>query len=308
MIAIVGPTGVGKSDLALYLAQFFPVEVVSADSRQVYCYMDIGTNKPSPAEMASVPHHLVDVVEPDEHFSLAMYQQLAAQALTHVRHKGKLPLLVGGSGLYVWSLVEGWQIPQVPPDQELRRQLEVRAEQEGSHSLYRELQDIDPVAAAKINVRNVRRIIRALEIYHATKQPPSQSQYKETPKFPVLTIGLTQQRDELYGRIDRRVDEMIQRGLIQETEQLLRKGYGQSLPSMSGIGYKEMVQFLQDKMTLPEATDKIKHETHRLVRRQYGWFRLGDSRIRWFDTTGTKQKLRIAVLDKVKDLVEDFLD
>jgi tRNA dimethylallyltransferase len=308
MIAIVGPTGVGKSELALYLAQFFPVEVVSADSRQVYRYMDIGTNKPSPTEMASVPHHVVDVVEPDEHFSLAMYQQLAAQALTHVRHKGKLPLLVGGSGLYVWSLVEGWQIPQVPPDQELRRQLQVRAEQEGSHSLYRELQDIDPVAAAKINVRNVRRIIRALEIYHATRQPPSQPQYKETPKFPVLIIGLTQQRDELYGRIDRRVDEMIQRGLIQETEQLLRKGYGQSLPSMSGIGYKEMAQFLQDKMTLPEATDKIKHETHRLVRRQYAWFRLGDSRIRWFDTTGTKQKLRIAVLDKVKDLVEDFLD
>lgn len=307
MIAIVGPTGVGKSELALYLAQFFPAEVISADSRQVYRYMDIGTNKPSPEERASAPHHLIDVVDPDEHFSLALYHQLATQALTRTQQKGKLPLLVGGSGLYVWSLVEGWKIPQVPPDRRLRRQLETRAEQEGSHTLYRELQDIDPVAAAKINVSNVRRIIRALEIYHATRKPPSQSQHKRTPEFAVLIIGLTQERAELYSRIDRRVDEMIRRGLIQETDHLLRKGYSPSLPSMSGIGYKEMVQFLQDRMTLPEATDKIKYETHRLARHQYAWFRLGDSRIRWFDVSGTEQERRIAALHEVKDLVEDFL-
>jgi len=307
MIAIVGPTGVGKSDLALCLAQFFPVEVISADSRQVYRFMDIGTNKPSPADRASVPHHLIDVAEPGEYFSLAVYNQLAAQALARVRQRGKLPLLIGGSGLYVWSLVEGWKIPQVPPNEELRRQLEARAEQEGSPSLYRELQDIDPVAAAKINVTNVRRIIRALEIYDATRQPRSRSQDKEMPEFPVLIIGLTQERGELYRRIDRRVDRMIQEGLVEETDQLLKKGYSPRLPSMSGIGYKEMVQYLQDKMTLPEATDKIKYETHRLARRQYAWFRLSDKRISWFGADETQGRLRIVALDEVKGLIEDFI-
>ena len=307
MIAIVGPTAVGKSELALHLAQYFPVEIISADSRQVYRYMDIGTNKPSMAERASVPHHVIDVVEPDEDFSLAMYHQLAIEALKAIQQKGKLPLLVGGSGLYVWSLVEGWKIPQVPPDQKLRRQLESRAEQEDSQSLYRELQDIDPMAAAKINPSNIRRIIRALEIYHTTGQPPSQLQHKESPGFSILVIGLTRERSELYKKIDWRVDKMIQRGLVEEVEQLLKKGYSPSLPSMSGIGYKQIGQFLRGEMTLPEAIDKIKYETHRLARHQYAWFRLGDSRIHWFDTSEAEAKASIIALNKVKGLIEGFI-
>jgi tRNA dimethylallyltransferase len=311
VITIVGPTAVGKSELALHLAQYFPVEIISADSRQVYRYMDIGTNKPSPAERASVPHHIIDVVEPNEDFSLAMYRQLANEALKSIQQKGKLPLLVGGSGLYVWSLVEGWKIPQVPPDQERRRQLEARAEQEGSQNLYQELQDIDPIAAAKINPGNTRRIIRALEIYHATGQHPSQLQRKETPDFPILLIGLTQERSELYRRIDWRVDKMIQMGLVEEVEQLLKKGYSLSLPSMSGIGYKQIGQFLQGEMTLPQAIDKIKYETHRLARHQYAWFRLSDSRICWFDVGGTEEKASSdfigVTLNKVKDLIEGFI-
>jgi tRNA dimethylallyltransferase len=311
MIAIVGPTAVGKSELALHLAQYFPIEIISADSRQVYRYMDIGTNKPSPAERASVPHHIIDVVDPDEDFSLAMYHQLAIEALKAIQQKDKLPLLVGGSGLYVWSLVEGWKIPQVPPDQKLRRQLESRAEQEDSHSLYRELQDIDPIAAAKINPSNIRRIIRALEIYHTTGQPPSQLQHKEAPSFPVLIIGLTQERSKLYRRIDWRVDKMIQRGLVEEMEQLLKKGYSPSLPSMSSIGYKQIGQFLRGEMTLPEAIDKIKYETHRLARHQYAWFRLSDSRIHWFDTSEAEAKASSdfigVALNKVKGLIEGFI-
>ncbi len=307
MIAIVGPTAVGKSELALHLVQYFPLEIISADSRQVYRYMDIGTNKPSLAERASVPHHVIDVIEPDEDFSLAMYHQLAIEALKAIQQKGKLPLLVGGSGLYVWSLVEGWKIPEVPPDQKLRRQLEARAEQEDSQSLYRELQDIDPMAAAKINPSNIRRIIRALEIYHATGQPPSQLQCKELPGFSVLIIGLTQERSELYRKIDWRVDKMVQRGLVEEVEQLLKKGYSPSLPSMSGIGYKQIGQFLRGEMTLPEAIDKIKYETHRLARHQYAWFRLSDSRIRWFDVSGTEGKASIVALNKVKGLIEGFI-
>jgi tRNA dimethylallyltransferase len=292
LIAIVGPTAVGKSELALHLAQWFPLEIVSADSRQVYRYMDIGTSKPSSAERASVPHHVIDVIEPDEDFSLATYHGLAIEAMKAVQQQGKLPLLVGGSGLYVWSLVEGWRIPQVPPNRKLRRQLETRAEQEGSHDLYRELHNIDPVAAAKINPRNTRRIIRALEIYHTTGQYPSQLQRKEAPSFPILIIGLTQERSELYSRIDRRVDRMIQKGLVKEVEQLFERGYNPYLPSMSGIGYKQIGQFLRREMTLPLAIDKIKYETHRLARHQYAWFRLGDSRIHWFDVNGAGAKAR----------------
>jgi tRNA dimethylallyltransferase len=269
--------------------------------------MDIGTNKPTLAERASVLHHVIDVVEPDEGFSLAMYHQLAMEARKAIQQQGKLPLLVGGSGLYVWSLVEGWKIPRVPPDQQLRRKLELRAERDGSHSLYQELQDIDPVAAAKINPGNTRRLIRALEIYHATGQPPSQLQRKEAPGFPILVIGLTQERCELYRKINWRVDRMIQSGLVQEVEQLLKKGYSFSLPSMSGIGYKEIGQFLRGEMTLPEAIDKIKYETHRLVRHQYAWFRLGDNRIHWFDTSEAKAKASIVDLKKVKGLIEGFI-
>ena len=307
MIAIVGPTAVGKSELALHLAQHFPLEIISADSRQVYRYMDIGTNKPSLAERARVPHHIIDVVDPDQDFSLATYHRLALEALTAIQQKGKLPLLVGGSGLYVWSLAEGWSIPQVPPDREMRRRLEARAEQEDGRSLHSELEGIDPAAAAKISPRNIRRVVRALEIYYATGQPPSQLQRKEEPGFPVLVIGLTQERSQLYRRIDGRADKMVQRGLIEEVQHLLRKGYSPLLPSMSGIGYKQIVQFLRGEMTLPEAVDKIRHETHRLARHQYAWFRLSDSRIRWFDVTETKERASIVALDEIKGLIEGFI-
>jgi len=307
VIVIVGPTAVGKSELALHLAQYFPAEIISADSRQIYRYMDIGTNKPTPAERASVPHRLIDVVNPDEDFSLATYHHLANEALTVIQQRGNLPFLVGGSGLYVWSLVEGWKIPQVPPNPKLRHQLEARAEQEGSQRLYLELQDIDPTAAEKINPNNIRRIIRALEICDATGQPSSRSQCKEVPDFPVLLIGLTQERSELYEIIDCRVDKMIQGGLVEEVEQLLKKGYGSYLPSMSGIGYKQIAQFLRNEMTLPQAIDRIKYETHRLARHQYAWFRLGDSRIHWFDTGKMKAKSNLATLNKVKGLVEGFI-
>ncbi len=308
MIAIVGPTAVGKSQLALQLAQYFPAEIISADSRQVYRYMDIGTNKPSPAERAAVPHHIIDVVDPDQEFSLAMYLQLATEALKSVREKSKLPLLVGGSGLYVWSLLEGWKIPHVPPDRKLRRELEARAAQEGSEKLYRELQSVDPVAAEKINPSNIRRIIRALEVYHSLGLPFSQLQRKEPLGFPVVLIGLTRERSELYRRIDERVDKMIQDGLVEEVELLLRKGYSLSLPSMSGIGYKQIGQFLQGEMTLPEAIARIKYETHRLARHQYAWFRLSDRRIHWLNISGTGREvdsdsMRV-ILNKARELIE----
>jgi len=282
LLAIVGPTGTGKSRLAIRLAQAFDGEIVSADSRQVYRYMDIGTAKPSKEEQALVPHHLIDMVNPDEDFSLAQYQGLAYRAIEDIKQRGKRAILAGGSGLYVWAVLEGWMIPKVAPDLRLRQRLEMVERDE----LYRELAQIDPVAAQRIDPRNVRRIIRAIEVYRQTKVPFSQLQLKTKTQFDSLIIGLTADREELYRRIDLRVDEMIKAGLVDEVKGLIDRGYNLSLPAMSGIGYKQIAMYLRGELTLPLAIQQIKFETHRLARHQYSWFRLKDDRIRWFDIKG----------------------
>ena len=283
LVAIVGPTGIGKSQLALRLAQTFNGEIVSADSRQVYRHMDIGTAKPTPKELSLIPHHLINVVNPDENFSLAQYQQLAYKTIEGIQQRHKLALLVGGSGLYVWSVLEGWGIPQVPPDPEFRRSLEKKAAQVGEDKLYQELMEIDPLAAQRIDPRNVRRTIRALEVHRVTATPFSQLQHRKAPPFNTLIIGLTADREELYCRIDLRVDEMIKKGLVDEVEKLMNMGYDFTLPAMSGIGYKQIGMFLKGELTLAEAIQQIKFETHRFVRHQYTWFRLKNDRIKWFD-------------------------
>lgn len=283
LVAIVGPTGIGKSRLALRLAQTFNGEIVSADSRQVYRHMDIGTAKPEKKELSLVPHHLIDIVNPDEAFSLAQYQVLAYQAIKSIQHHHRLPLLVGGSGLYVWAVLEGWRIPHVEPDLEFRRRLEQKAADAGFEELYQELVKVDPDAAQKIDPRNVRRVIRALEVHRKAKISFSELQSKEKPPFEAFIIGLTASRAEIYRRIDLRIDDMIRRGLVTEVEKLVSMGYDFSLPAMSGIGYKQIGLFLQGKLTLEAATEQIKYETHRFVRQQYNWFRLEDDRIRWFD-------------------------
>ncbi len=296
VIGIVGPTAVGKSKLALSLAQAFDGEIVNADSRQVYRYMDIGTAKPSLEERRSVPHHLIDIVEPNETFSLALYQPLAHKAIEDILRRDKLPLLVGGSGLYVWSLMEGWRIPKVPPNPHFRRQMEQKAAKEGVGSLHCQLQQIDPEAAKKIDPRNVRRVIRALEVYEATHTPFSQLQRKEPPPFDTLILGLTTQRDELYRRIEDRVDIMIKQGLVEEVSSLVEKGYGLDLPAMSSVGYRQIGQFLQGEMDLSAAIQQINFETHRFARHQYAWFRLKDPRIRWFDIQDDMEKKVMCLL------------
>ena len=283
LVAIVGPTDIGKSRLALRLAQTFGGEIVSGDSRQVYCHMDIGTAKPSREDLSLVPHHLINIVDPDDDFSLAQYQALAYRAIDDIQQRGKLALLVGGSGLYVWSVLEGWGMPQVPPDPEFRHSLEKRAAEGEKEKLYQELLKIDPVAAQKIDPRNVRRTIRALEVYRGTKTPFSQLQHKEAPTFNTLIIGLTTDRGELYRRIDLRVEQMIEQGLVAEVQKLVDMGYEFNLPAMSGIGYKQIGMFLKGEITLATAIQQIKFETHRFVRHQYAWFRLKDDRIKWFD-------------------------
>ncbi|MFC2035713.1 tRNA (adenosine(37)-N6)-dimethylallyltransferase MiaA [Chloroflexota bacterium] len=283
LVAIVGPTAIGKSRLALRLAQNFNGEIVSADSRQIYRHMDIGTAKSGQQELFLVPHHLTDMVNPDEDFSLAQYQQLAYQAINEIQQRNKLALLVGGSGLYVWVVLEGWGIPQVPPDPEFRRSLERKVAMGEANELYQELIEVDSVAAQRIDKRNIRRVIRALEVYRCTGIPFSRLQYKEVPPFNVLIIGLTTDRVELYRRIDSRVDRMMGQGLVEEVRKLVKMGYGFNLPAMSGIGYKQIGMFLRDELTLQSANQLIKYETHRFVRHQYNWFRLRDNRIQWFD-------------------------
>jgi len=283
LVAIVGPSGIGKSQLALHLARTFNGEIVNADSRQVYRYMDIGTAKPSLEQLSLVPHHLLNIVNPDENFNLAQYQHLAYQAIDDIRQRNKLPLLVGGSGLYVWSVLEGWRIPQVPPDPEFRHSLEEKAAKVGKDELYRELMEVNPDAAQRIDPRNVRRVIRALEVHRSTETPLSQLQHKQAPHFKTLIVGLTTDRIELYHRIDLRVNEMIKQGLVEEVKRLVNMGYGLNLPAMSGIGYKQIGLYLKGELGLGAAIEQIKFETHRFVRHQYNWFQLKDDRIEWFN-------------------------
>ena len=202
LIAIVGPTGIGKSRLALYLAQVFPGEIVSADSRQVYRYMDIGTAKPTPQELASVPHHLIDIVNPDDDFSLATYQEMAQKAIDGIYKRGRLPFLVGGTGLYVRAIIEGWQIPRVLPDPQFRYNIEKRVSDGNIDEIYQQLVVTDPDAAAKIDRRNVRRVIRALEVRAKTGQAFSRLGRKTSPAFTPFVIGLTAERSELYRIVE----------------------------------------------------------------------------------------------------------
>jgi tRNA dimethylallyltransferase len=296
LIALVGPTGVGKSHLALEIAKYFSGEIVNADSRQVYRHMDIGTAKPSAEELASVPHHLYNLINPDEDFSLAHYQEQASQCIREVQSRGNLPILVGGSGQYVWAVLEGWEIPRIAPDLKYREKLETMAAEDGPDLLYEQLQNLDPQAAQKIDNRNVRRVIRALEVIHQAKVPFSKLQTKKAPAFQTLIIGLTQERARLYRRIDSRVEEMVQKGLISETKKLQSTGFDLKLSSLNSIGYKQIATLLEGQITEEEAVRQIKVDTHRFVRHQYAWFRLKDSRIHWFDVNGNFEPEVLALM------------
>jgi tRNA dimethylallyltransferase len=273
LLAIVGPTAVGKTALALQLAQELHGEIVSADSRQVYRGMDIGTAKASLAEQALVPHHMLDLVEPHEDFSLATYQDGAYEAIADITHRGHLPMLVGGTGQYLAAVLQGWQIPRVAPQPVLRQQLEEEAMQYGAAALHARLVQVDPIAAAGILPDNLRRIIRALEVFTVTGQPISSQQSMVPPAYRIQTLWLTLPAAELYARIDQRVDAMIATGLVEEVRQLVAQGYSWNLPAMSGLGYREFRPYFAGEHTLAQAIERLKFDTHAFARRQPGWFR-----------------------------------
>jgi tRNA dimethylallyltransferase len=287
LLVIVGPTAVGKTALSLHLAEALDGEIVSADSRSFYRGMDIGTAKPTPEERARVPHHLIDIADPNETVGLAEYQDMAYTAIDDIHGRGKLPLLVGGTGQYVHAVVEGWRIPRVAPHPDLREELERKAERESAYALHDWLKRLDPEAAEGIHPHNVRRVVRALEVCLVTGRPISDQQGKEPPPYRILQIGLTMDREALYERADRRLKMMIENGLLEEVQRLVAQGYGWSLPAMSAVGYGEFEPYFSAEATLDEVIAEIESNLRRFVRHQYNWFSLDDPRIRWFDITHT---------------------
>lgn len=283
LVALVGPTAVGKTGLAVSLCEAFDGEVVSLDSRQMRRGLDRGTAKPSAAERAAAPHHLVDIAEPDEDLDLSAVQALALEAIADIAGRGRLPVVAGGTGQYVWALLEGWRIPRVPPDPAFRAAREAEAEALGRAALHARLAAIDPASAEAIHPNNLRRVIRALEIFAATGRPPSEARGKEGLPWPVLLLGLRRPRPALYARIDARVDAMLAAGLEDEVRALVAAGFGFDLPAMSSLGYREWEGYLAGEIDRAEVRRLIRRNTRRLARNQDTWFRADDPRIAWLD-------------------------
>ena len=302
LVALLGPTAVGKTALSLELAQRYAGEIVSADSRLIYTAMDIGTAKPTVAERALVPHHLIDVCAPDTPLTLAEYQRLAYATIDDIHARGRVSFLVGGSSLYVRAVVEGLRIPEVPPNSALRVELEAQLAEEGRESLFHRLQTLDPATAAVIDGLNPRRVLRALEIVITTGRSKTELEGADPPPYAILQIGLMRPREELYARIDARVLAMVEAGLVAETEALLAAGYAPTLPAMTSLGYREISGYLRGELTLDAAIEKIQTETHRFVRHQMTWFRKMPDVI-WYDLSESASD--VAVMEHVARFLAD---
>jgi tRNA dimethylallyltransferase len=282
LILIVGPTAVGKTELAIRLAQKLNGEIISADSRLFYKGMNVGTAKPSHEEMARIPHHLIDIVNPDETLSLAVFQQRANGIIADIHARNKLPFLVGGTGQYVRAVTEGWVPPEVTPNENLRDELERMKEERGVEWLHDKLKGLDEEAASNIDARNYRRTIRALEVIFTTGKKFSDQRGQGESPYHLISIGLTRPREELYRRVDERIDLMFANGFIDEVKGLLTQGYSAELPSMSAIGYRECVRVIQGELTIEQAKAEMKRITRIFVRRQGNWFKESDPNIHWF--------------------------
>jgi len=294
LVVILGPTAVGKSKLAIELAQEFSLDIVNADSMQVYRGMDIGSSKPSLKERSLVTHHLIDIKEPDEEYSAAQFKEEASEIIVSLARKGKWTLVVGGTGFYVRALTKGL-FPAPGADPKLREKLKEEEKTQGKWYLYNTLEKVDPEAASKIHPNDTFRIVRALEVFYLTGKPISKQQekhqFKNSP-FSVLKIGLIRDRKEIYHRIEHRVDEMINLGLVDEARQLRKKGYSPTIKPFQSLGYKQVLDYLQGDLSLDEAVRLIKRNTKRYAKRQLTWFRK-DPEIKWF--TIPQQSFEICV-------------
>jgi len=282
LILIIGPTAVGKTELSIQLAEQLNGEIVSTDSRLFYRGMDIGTAKPSIGERIRIPHYLIDVADPDEIWSLAVFQGKATEIIADIHARDKLPFLVGGTGQYVRAVTEGWRPPEVEPDSRLRGILEAQVEEKGIYWLHEGLKRIDPLAAQKIDPRNVRRIVRALEVILTTGKPFSQQRRQSDSPYNLLTIGLKRPREELYQRVDERIEAMFEAGFVDEVKGLLDKDYSPELPTMSAIGYRECVRVIKGELNIEQAKVEMRRATRVFVRRQANWFKEDDPNIHWF--------------------------
>jgi tRNA dimethylallyltransferase len=301
LILIVGPTAVGKTELAIQLAEKMNGEIISADSRLFYRGMDIGTAKPSRAELARVPHYLIDIVNPDETLSLAVFQQKAKEIIADIHVRGKFPFLVGGTGQYVRAVTQGWAPPEVTADERLRDELERMKDENSAEWLHAKLKSLDPIAAEKIDARNVRRTIRALEVILTTGRKFSEQRGQSESPYQLITIGLIRPRPELYQRVDERIDLMFANGLINEVKELLENGYSPSLPSMSAIGYRECVSVVKGLLTEEQAKVEMRRVTRIFVRRQANWFKESDPNIMWF-------RVKDGVIEETEKFIRQLVD
>ncbi len=294
-IFILGPTAVGKTATAIALARMVDGEIISIDSRQVYRGLDIGTAKPNLHQQAAIPHHLVDILDIDREISAGAYREMALQTVTDILARNKIPIFVGGSGLYVNALLKGI-FEESTTDPEVRRQIRQELQEKGIAALYNQLVDVDPVTALKIHMNDVKRVTRALEIYRMTGRPPSQhfQEQDHQPPFAYRIFILNAAREELYRRINERVDQMLADGLVAEVEQLIAAGHRSELEALRTLGYQEVVLFLDGKCSLEEMRENIKQNTRHYAKRQLTWFRNQYPEAVWIDVTDLSNPLAIA--------------
>ena len=303
LLVIIGPTAVGKTRLAIRLAKALNAEIISADSRLLYRGMDIGTAKPTPDELTQVPHHLIDVADPDETWSLAMYQAAAQKTIADIHQRGGLPVLVGGTGQYVRAVVQGWTPPEVEPNLELRRVLEEWGASISPSGLHARLRSVDPDAALNIEPNNLRRTVRALEVILSTGHKYSLQRKRVAARYNILQIGLTRPRSQLYERIDQRIEQMFANGFVEEVASLVARGYNPELPTMSALGYQEVCAYLKDEISLEQAYVSMRRRTRSFVRRQANWFKPDDAEIHWFDNSSVSY---LEIESQVKNWLSGF--
>lgn len=307
LLVLVGPTAVGKTALSFEIAKQWNCEIISGDSMQVYRGMDIGTAKATPEERRIVPHHLIDIRDPDEPYSVSEFQEDCGSLIEDITARGKLPFIVGGTGLYIQSVVYGYQFSDAGQDEAYREELRRFAAKHGAQALHDRLKEVDPDSAARLHVNDTRRVIRALEIYHLTGRTLTETLANQSSESPYrhCIIGLTMERKQLYRNIEARVDVMMEQGLVEEVQGLMAQGYDPRLISMQGLGYKEIIGYLLGEYTREHAVSLLKRNTRRFAKRQLSWFRHMRG-IEWVDLTNHENL--VSTLRKINDIISRKLD